>query len=39
LHSMVQRISTPSEFYSQADAERAFSQATAAWSFVSEVAA
>lgn len=29
---------TPSEFYSQADAEKAFSQAHAAWSFVNSVA-
>lgn len=30
---------TPSEFYSRADAERAFAQAKNAWAFVSEVAA
>jgi HEPN domain-containing protein len=30
---------TPSEFYSQADAERALAQAKAAWKFVSEAAA
>jgi HEPN domain-containing protein len=30
---------TPSEFYSRADAERAFAQAKTAWAFVSTVAA
>jgi HEPN domain-containing protein len=30
---------TPSEFYSRADAERAFTQAKTAWSFVSSIAA